>query len=85
MTSSKKGVLRSITSNALLIDLYPISTTASGSRLFGYVEEHWIYNLAARVRFPPKSHKIFQPNSLCFVLCYGFRVVRDSTCNKTEK
>ena len=36
-------------------------TTASESRLLGSVVEHWI----------------FQPNLLCFVLCYGFHVVRD--------
>ena len=30
----------------------------------------------ARVRFPPKSWEFFQPNLQCFVLCYGFHVVR---------
>ena len=33
-------------------------------------------DLAARVRFPPKSWEVFQPNLLCFVLNYGFHVVR---------
>ena len=51
-------------------------TTVSGSRLFGSVVEHWIIDPAARFRFPPKSWDFFQPNSLCFVLCYGFHVVR---------
>ena len=51
-------------------------TTASGSRLFGSVVAHWIIDQAARVRFPPKSWDFFQPNLLCFVVCYGFHVVR---------
>ena len=38
--------------------------------------ENWIIDPAARVRFPPKSWDFFQPNLLCFVLCYGFHVVR---------
>ena len=38
--------------------------------------EHWITDPAARVRFPPKSWELFQPNLLCFVLCYDFHVVR---------
>ena len=29
-----------------------------------------------RVRFPPKSWEFFQPILLCFVLCYGFHVMR---------
>ena len=40
------------------------------------VVENWIIDPAARVRFPLKSLEFFQPNLLCFVLCYGFRVVR---------
>ena len=51
-------------------------TTASGSRLFDSVVEHWLIDPAARVRFPPKSWEFFQPNLLCFVLCYSFHVVR---------
>ena len=51
-------------------------TIASGRRLCGSVVEHWIFNPAARVRFPLKSWDFFQPNLLCFVLCYGFHVVR---------
>ena len=38
--------------------------------------EHWITDPAARVRFPPKSWEFFQPNLICFVLCYGFHVVK---------
>ena len=51
-------------------------TTASGSRLFGSVVEHWIIDPVARVRFPPKSWEFFQPKLLCFVLCYGYHVIR---------
>ena len=43
---------------------------------FGSVVEHWIIDPAARVRFPPKSWDFFRPNLLCFVLCYGFHIVR---------
>ena len=51
-------------------------TTASGSRLFCSVVEHWIIDPAARFRFTPKSWDFFHPNLLCFVLCYDFHVVR---------
>ena len=54
--------------------LYPISDNC----IFGSVVEHRIIDPAARVRFPPKSCFFFQPNLLCFVLCYGFHVVRPS-------
>ena len=56
----EEGVLRPITlPYALLIGLYLLSVTASGSRLFGSVVEHWIIDLAARVWFPPKSWDFF--------------------------
>ena len=41
-------------------------TTAPESRLFGSVEEHWIFNPAARVLFPPKLWDFFRPNLLYF-------------------
>ena len=47
--------------------------------------EHWIIDPAARVRFTPKSWEFFQPNLLCFVLCYGFHVVRVMSCEKRPK
>ena len=50
--------------------------TASGSRLFGSVAEHWIFNPAERDQFSPKSWDFFQPNVLCFVLYYSFYVIR---------
>ena len=51
-------------------------TTLSESRLFGPLVDNWIIDTAAQIRFPPKSWDFFQPNLLCFVLCYGFQVVR---------
>ena len=49
-------------------------TTASGSRLFGSVVEH-LYSGGPGSN-PSKAMGFFQPNLLCFVLCYGFHVVR---------
>ena len=43
-------------------------TTASGSRLFGSVIEHWITDPAGRVRFPPKSWEFF--SLICYALFF---------------
>ena len=47
--------------------------------------ENWIIDPAARVRFPSKSWDFFQPNLLCFVLCYGFRVIRQENTGKQQE
>ena len=43
-------------------------TTASGSRLFGSVVDHWIIDPAARVRFSPKSWNCF--SLICYALFF---------------
>ena len=43
-------------------------TTASGSRLFGSVVEHWIIDTAVRVRVPPKSWEFF--SQICYALFF---------------
>ena len=47
-------------------------TTASGSRFFGSVVEHWIIDPAAPVRFPSKSWEFF--SALFAMLCSLLRL-----------
>ena len=83
MISLKRGSVTADNSTLRIAYRFYISslTTASGSRLFGSVIENWIIDPVAQVRFPPKSWEFFQPNLLCFVLCYGFHVVRNDNPN----
>ena len=78
MTSLKRESVTADNSTLRIAYKFYISslTTASESRLFGSVVENWIIDPAARVRFPPKSWDFFQPNLLCFIICYDFHVVR---------
>ena len=50
-----------------LIDIQSL-TTASGSRLFVSVVEHWTFNLAARVLIPSKSWDCF--SAICYPLFF---------------
>ena len=51
--------------------------TVPGSRLFGTLVARALdFIPAAQVQIPPKSWDFFQPNLLCFVLCYCFHVVK---------
>ena len=60
-------------------------TTASGNRLFGSVVEHLDYLPGCPGSIPTKVMGFFQPNLLCFVLCYDFHVVRILSCRNELK
>ena len=45
-----------------------VETTASDTRLFGSIVEYWIFNPAARVRFPRNSWDSF--SALFVMLCF---------------
>ena len=64
------GRLRYLT-HSLWVNIHSM-ITASGSRLFGSLVEHWIIDPAVRVRFPLKSWDFFSSNlfALFFVTAF---------------
>ena len=61
-------LIESVSEGFLTYSYIQFLTTASGSRLFGSVVEHWIIDPTARVGFPPKSWESF--SLICYAVIY---------------